>query len=562
MNATTLGLAERGSSIDAASYGMYIFLFILPFLVTYAFTVLENTGYRDGTAAREPPKVPYWIPRKFGKVPLRIFVGAEQMYFIPHGQTIVELFKSSRYLTTKTFGIMTVRDAFGLPQPDVEIYAGDNSGVDVKPAPGWEHVEQAKRFHFVQHRQLNAFLSGNALNAIISKFTERYSDEIAQDTTFKEDEWVEVDDLYGWFKNHLLRATTVALCGEKFLELSPDFLEDFWSFDYHLPNLFRRLPRWVVPKSYQARDRLLECLLRYHQYGQQNLDFTDQKLLEKDWTPEFGAKIMSTRQEMFKNIGLSPRGGAALDVGMIWAVNANAIPAAMWMLLGILLDKNLTDRVVAEMEPSFHEKSLSFDNDRLCSGPLLNSVYLEVLRVRVAAPVGRSSLIPNLKFGKWQMKQDVGMLSTSWFGGHDPDFWNTGSTLPDGSEEHPVDTFWAERFLKYEDDPTGGPVRNTNIKPSTRTSKRTTEDDRKASVVTEGTQGYFYPYGGGTKMCPGRFFAKQKLMAGVALSLRAYEIELVDPVAAAKIGPNMDYFPFGTIPPKGKVPARIRRRNL
>ncbi|KAM0402670.1 hypothetical protein ACHAPZ_005614 [Fusarium culmorum] len=502
------------------------------------------------------------IRRKFGKVPLRIFVGAEQMYFIPHGQTIVELFKSSRYLTTKTFGIMTVRDAFGLPQPDVEIYAGDNSGVDVKPAPGWEHVEQAKRFHFVQHRQLNAFLSGNALNAIISKFTERYSDEIAQDTTFKEDEWVEVDDLYGWFKNHLLRATTVALCGEKFLELSPDFLEDFWSFDYHLPNLFRRLPRWVVPKSYQARDRLLECLLRYHQYGQQNLDFTDQKLLEKDWTPEFGAKIMSTRQEMFKNIGLSPRGGAALDVGMIWAVNANAIPAAMWMLLGILLDKNLTDRVVAEMEPSFHEKSLSFDNDRLCSGPLLNSVYLEVLRVRVAAPVGRSSLISNLKFGKWQMKQDVGMLSTSWFGGHDPDFWNTGSTLPDGSEEHPVDTFWAERFLKYEDDPTGGPVRNTNVKPSTRTSKRTTEDDRKASVVTEGTQGYFYPYGGGTKMCPGRFFAKQKLMAGVALSLRAYEIELVDPVAAAKIGPNMDYFPFGTIPPKGKVPARIRRRNL
>lgn len=62
MNATTLGLAERGSSIDAASYGIYICLFILPFLVTYAFTVLGNTGYRDGTAAREPPKVPYWIP--------------------------------------------------------------------------------------------------------------------------------------------------------------------------------------------------------------------------------------------------------------------------------------------------------------------------------------------------------------------------------------------------------------------------------------------------------------------------------------------------------------------
>jgi cytochrome P450 len=271
---------------------------------------------------------------------------------------------------------------------------------------------------------------------------------------------------------------------------------------------------------------------------------------------------MSTRQQMFKDIGISPRGGAALDVGLMWAVNANAIPAAMWMLLGILLDKNLTDRVMAEIEPSFHEKSLSFDNDKLRSGPLLNSIYLEVLRVRVAAPVGRSSLVPNLKFGKWQIKQGVGMLSTSWVGGHDPDFWNTGSTLPDGSEEHPVDTFWAERFLRYEDDPTGGPVRSTNFRPSTGTRKRTPEDDRKASIVTEGTQGYFFPYGGGTKMCPGRFFAKQKLMASVALALRAYEIELVDPEGAAKVGPNMDYFPFGTIPPKGKVPARIRRRRL
>ncbi|KAL6916309.1 hypothetical protein FSST1_007804 [Fusarium sambucinum] len=573
---------SASSSLYLSSYGMYILLFILPFIVTYVFTVIGNTGYRDGTVAREPPKVPYWIPfvgntigfaydterflfsilRKFGKVPLRIFVGAEQMYFIPHGQTIVELFKSSRYLTTKTFGIMTVRDAFGLPQPDVDIYAGDDSGVDVKPAPGWEHVEQTRRFHFVQHRQLNTFLSGSALNTMTGKFLEVYSDHIAQDTTFRDREWVEVDDLYAWFKNHLLHAAVVALCGERFLELSPHFLEEFWSFDYHLPNLFKRLPRWVVPRSYQARDRLLECLFRYHQYGQQTLDFTDEKLLQKDWTPEFGARLMSTRQEMFKNIGISQRGGAALDLGLVWAVNANAIPAAMWMLLSILLDKDLTDRVRAEMEPSFHEKSLSFDFDRLYSAPLLNSIYLEILRVRVAAPVGRSSLIPNLKFGKWQMKQGVGMLSTSWVGGHDPDFWNTGSTLPDGSDEHPVNKFWAERFLKYEDDPTSGPVRSADVKPSPETSRRTPEDDRKARVVTEGTQGYFYPYGGGTKMCPGRFFAKQQLMASVAVALRAYEIELIDPEAAAKIGPNMDYFPFGTIPPKGKVPARIRRRQL
>ena len=99
----------------------------------------------------------------------------------------------------------------------------------------------------------------------------------------------------------------------------------------------------------------------------------------------------------------------------------------MWMLLDTLLDKNLTERLIDEMEPCFDDKSLSFDKDKLCSGPLLNAIYLETLRLRVAAPVGRSSTVPNLKFGKWQMEQSVGMLSTSWFGSRDPDFLKHGT---------------------------------------------------------------------------------------------------------------------------------------
>lgn len=244
------------------------------------------------------------------------------------------------------------------------------------------------------------------------------------------------------------------------------------------------------------------------------------------------------------------------------SVNANAIPAAMWMLLGVLLDDHIKDRLMAEIDPAFTASSLSFDKDILCSGPLLNSIYCETLRVRVAAPVGRTSLIPDLKFGKWKLKQGVTMLSTSWIGGHDTKFWNTGREFPDGSVEHPVDSFWAERFLQYPDDPSSGPVRNPSVKAPFKTKRHTPEDDRNAQVVTDGTQGYWYPYGGGTKMCPGRFFATQELKVGVAVMLRAYDIELLDHEAAAKIGPNMDYFPFGTIPPNGKVAARIRRRKL
>ncbi|KAF4442461.1 7-alpha-hydroxycholest-4-en-3-one 12-alpha-hydroxylase [Fusarium austroafricanum] len=573
MNATVAAPANLGSATDAASYLMLLALFVLPFLVTYVITSRGNRGYQNGNGVREPPSVPYWIPyvgntigfahdterflfsilSKFGQVPLSIFVGGEPMYFIPHGKPIIDLF-AARQVTTKSLGVMTVRDAFGLPEEDLAIYLADDSGFDAKPAPGWEDVDPLKRFHFVQHCDMHTYLTGNALKTMSTKFTEVYTKNIEKDTMFREDEWTEIDDLWGWLRNNVLSAAIVAMCGEKFLELSPNFLEEFWTFDTHLPKLLKRMPRWLVPKSYAARDVYRETMIRWHEYGNQHLDFDDEEVLKKDWTPEFGARLMSSRQKLFKNNGFSVRGGAALDSGLIWAFSGNSIPAAFWMLFDTLLDKNLTERVIAEMEPCFHERSLSFDADKLYEGPLINAIYLETLRLRVAAPIGRTSLIPNLKFGRWKLKQGVTMLSSSWVGGHDRDFWNVGHVQCDGSPEHPVETFWAERFLIYEDDPTSGPVR----KNVSKNVKRTSEDDRKARADVDGTQGYYYPYGGGKKMCPGRFFAKHELMDAVLIALRAYEIELVNIEAAKKIGPNMDYFPFGTIPPKGKVLVKVK----
>uniref|UniRef100_A0A8H7NE76 Cytochrome P450 n=1 Tax=Bionectria ochroleuca TaxID=29856 RepID=A0A8H7NE76_BIOOC len=569
---------------ESLSYTNLFAIVLLPLLVTYAATAVGNWGYRNGDASREPPRVPYWIPvigntfgfayntekflasviSKFEKVPLRIFVGAEQMYYIPQGKPILELFKASRHLTTHSLNVMTLRDAFGVPIPDVKLYIGDKSGITAKPAAGFEGADPAHRFHFIEHRDLQTLLSGSSLNVMTNNFIRLYKKIIETDARFAKGDWVEIDNLYTWMRDDIAHAALESFCGEKFLELSPTFMEDFWAFDHVLPKLFKRLPRWLIPSCYEARDKAFASVLRFHNYTRENLSMTDEETLAKEWTPEFGSKLITARQKLLQTTGFSPEGAAALDLGLIWALNANAIPAALWMLLNILVDPDLKDRVITEISPAFEEGSLSLDLEKLCSGPLLNSIYCETLRLRVAAPVGRTSTIPDLKFGRWQLKEDVCMLSTSWYGGRDPDFWNTGRTLPDGSVEHPVDTFWAERFLRYPDDPASGPVRKQGASAMTSrdTVKRTADDDRKARAVTDGTQGYWYPYGGGLNMCPGRHFAKQELMVSVALVLRAYEIDIVDLESAARVKPNMEYFPFGTIPPKGKIATRIRRRKL
>lgn len=62
-------------------------------------------------------------------------------------------------------------------------------------------------------------------------------------------------------------------------------------------------------------------------------------------------------------------------------------------------------------------------------------------------------------------------------------------------------------------------------------------------------------------ICPGRHFAKQELMAAIALLLRTFEFELVDPVAAAKLQPEVGSA-FGTMMPDRVVSAKVRRRKL
>lgn len=240
------------------------------------------------------------------------------MYYIPHGQPILDLFKASRHLTTKSLSVMTIRNAFGCPPADVKIYADDESGTDAKPAPGWEHVDPSQRLHFVHHRDLHTLLAGSSLHALEEKFVESLSRSISNDSKFKKDEWTEVSDLYVLFRDYLFCAALEAFCGEKFLELSPDFPENFWVFDHHLPNLFKRLPKWLIPKSFRMRDKALGGVLRYHRYGREQFDFTDDNVLKGEWTPQFGSRLMRARQKMFLTTGFSVQGAAVLDLGMLW----------------------------------------------------------------------------------------------------------------------------------------------------------------------------------------------------------------------------------------------------
>jgi cytochrome P450 len=499
-------------------------------------------------------------------VPFRLKVGLENMYYIPHGEAVQAMFKHARDLSMKPIIVVAMRDQFGMQPADVAVYERDGSGDTAKPLDGWEHMDPAHRVFYNQHRDLNAMLSGAALDGMMARFTANYTARLRTTTTVSED-WTELPDLYAFLRDEMFHAACTGLLGEHIFSVCPEFAREFWAFDSHLLTYLRRTPRWLAPGAYAARDRVLASLKKWYTHARETLDYRDPSLRGVEYEPVWGARLMRARAEMFDEAGFSLDGAVSMDLGFVWASNANVIPATAWVLLNVLLSENLTERVTAELGECFDSAKDAFDVAALCGKPLLSGAYLESLRYCAATTSARNPVTDDFKLCGWNMPRDALMLSIVWFGAHDPEFWNTGRVRPDGKAEHPLDTYWAERFLEYPDDPASGPARKPDAavysSSSAKPAERTVQDDKTAKPIshTAALQGYFYPYGGGSRICPGRHLAKQEMLVAVAVMMKEFEIELLDPAAARQARPDMRVFPTGAMGPDRKLPVRIRRRK-
>ncbi|KAH6657279.1 cytochrome P450 [Truncatella angustata] len=579
--ANTLSQPQQWLAMPELSVAVPVAVALLsPFLLTYAYTSFRYflALYSDGPTPATPP---YFVPMlghtipfgfdtdrylrslrsRFGQNPVRLLVGSDILTFVPHGEMIQTLFKS-REVNGKAMAIKSI-SAFGYKGEDLKLLDADNSGTLPSPNPGFEDWPPEKRFWFTNYRAMHGLLQGATLVDMLSKFIEKYTARVeGKGVGF--DEWTTIDDLFGMMKDDLFHAAMQALCGDHVFEVAPDMAENFWKFDSSLPTIFKKVPRWLAPSAHAARDRVLGDIKKYLDYADEHFDWNNEELVDCDWEPIYGAKLMRVRQQIFRKIGQRKEAGPAAELGLIWATNSNVIPTAFWTVLGILKSESLKARAVAEIDEAFQGNTAMAAAEKLCSSKLSMSMYHESLRYAVGVMTVRSPNADGYRIGRWGFKKSDILVTSSWAGHRDETFWNTGRILPDGTDEYPVNTWWAERFLEYPSDPASGPVRKPDpaIYRTEKKAVRTHEDDKRATVVTAGTSGHSFPYGGGIKICPGRFFAKNEMIAGAAMLLRMYDIELVDPVAASKVGLNMHFFPFGALPPDGKVAVRIRRRKL
>jgi len=221
-------------------------------------------------------------------------------------------------------------------------------------------------------------------------------------------------------------------------------------------------------------------------------------------------------------------------------INGNAIPIAGWMMIEINQDPDLLSALRQEIQTAVVRKDtvkggIVFDVPALLSLPFLSSAFTETLRLRVSTTPTRQ-ILKDLEVDGYVLKAGKVVMLPSW-PAHTNDEWST----PD----HSATTFWAGRFL---------PENNSK------------GDKKAASASSLLKSGRYFPFGGGTSICPGRFFAKQEVLIAVAIMILKFDIEFVKFIghdgSDSDRGPETDTknAGAGAVSPDRDLLVRLKRR--
>lgn len=154
----------------------------------------------------------------------------------------------------------------------------------------------------------------------------------------------------------------------------------------------------------------------------------------------------------------------------------------------------MQDEVRTVFAPNANDGEPELDVAKLLALPLLQSVYTEVLRLHISVSLPRSATAPLVMDG-FAIRKGAVLFAPAHVAHRSEASW--------GRPGHPAGAFWGERHVREG----AGGVREFRI---------------------AGEPEMFFPYGGGTGICPGRHFAKQEIFMVVAVLLSKFDVEFVE----------------------------------
>jgi hypothetical protein len=488
---------------------------------------------------------------------VRISLLINGIYLVSEPQAIADIWKNPNLSSPIYVYTVGLRYIFGMHEKAIEAYKADDSGPYRKAHP-FSNVEPRNRIDYLTHDSLLRGLTGSSMLPTFERFQSILKRNL--DAENFGDEWTELPDLFAFFRNNVGKAVLESLFGPSLLAINPNFVQDLWEFDEQVVHLAKRLPRFLVPSAYRVRERLLAQIQNWYQYARQHFRDSDADMQESQWDPYWGSVMNRERQKMLLSIdGQDDAAVASTDLGLIWTSITNVVPSTMMTALHIFSDKALLSRIrlsiqASTLPPPSRTASIGFSPamDKLLSNDLLQSVYAETLRLYVQSYITRCSAHECVAVGSWSLPRNEVSMVSSYVAHMNTEVWNTQHG------KHPVDTFWADRFMLDPCDPASGP-----LDPESTHGIRVREKNAAASAATgphfstKGLAGSWIPYGGGFSACPGRLLAKRIILYTCALLVEDFEVE----IRTSGFEMSSEGFGLGTQKPKTKIAFAMRRRR-
>ncbi|KAK6948149.1 hypothetical protein Daesc_009913 [Daldinia eschscholtzii] len=491
------------------------------------------------------------VPKRFGTdTPLAIRVATLKFTVIASPQHIQAMFKNSKMLSNKPVTTFVLDHLLGSPKKIISLYNADDSGMAAKARAG-SNVKPEDRVFYFQIRTAHKYLSGQHLHALNEMFMATLDRDL--EALDIRSEWVEYPDLYRFLQLTVTHASIETVFGAKLLELNPTFVEDFWEFERNAPNFLRAMPRWLIPRAYRVREKLIKSFIKLHAYANSHFDCSKTGPGEPEWEQNFGSKLIRARQDsMLKMELMDAEARACEDLGLMFGLNANVLPCIFWYIVEAMRRPKLLSQLLADVSASTSSETGKINIQELCNQPLTQSVHAEILRLYIAIFTLRHGETGSINFSGYKLeKEDLGIIY-SRTGALDEEAWTRSGRPP----TRPLDQFDAERFLVDSNSPLW-----TNPTEGERdnAAENGPLHPEKLQFSMAGLAGIWLPFGGGDRMCPGRHYAKAEMTITLALLFNKFDLELMVE-DTSNVRPNMKFAPFGSLPPTCGLPFRIRRK--
>ncbi|KAK7931141.1 hypothetical protein PG985_001853 [Apiospora marii] len=571
----------------------FVALCLFTFLKT---NLLYQIAIRNKDVEKEPPILPHsipWLGHVFGfltPVPGRFFSKVLSWYPKSHGGASMKLAGREVRLIFSTTAVQALlRSKPDVANSDTMIKDMACKGLKIGPADYAKYFECRHLEHELSNKYLLRPKAADALLCQFDRFMKQGLAEESRRLSAPATQMGEAVNLYEWLQGLMFQASATAFFGERLFAEYPNILRDFWDFEPLFLGLLFGVPRWVNSKPHVAQENIIQGLTAWVEANDDDMRggggggkgvAPDPDVPDRDWEPRWGSRFVRARQQFFQRLGLSPRGRASMELGLMFALNSNAVPATGWMLMHILDPRkpDVLPRILQEIQEAVDVAAesggeLDFDLPTLISQPLLQSMFQEVLRfyvdVLVTRGVHQDMRLPTEDSQTTLLiKKGTIAMAPSYVNHYDPTAYRGA----------PVDEFDAERFLVPAGEATSTATtnHNQNLYSSDNHSEASSDDEKSSSttntnrkvsqkpyVFSPGAAGAkMIPFGGGRTMCPGRVFAKREVFSALALVLLNFDIApLAGPRSYKVPGHVSSYSGSGIIGHGGDIKVHIKRRT-